>query len=270
MEEILNRIKKIEEELKKEREINRTLQFQIADMNEKIEENSKIKEELKKEYKINYNLQIEIINLYKKIEEDNKIKDKKIQKIQKYIDSVEYINIFDFLNHGLRKSKVEFVNDNNEIIFNYNNHLSDDIFYIIKDVDRIIGNIYLKINTNKYNWHYCRGEYIVPNPLFVLFLNNNENIQDFNKLTVYLIHQRHLNGHKNNAYTSELGHMIDLSVVTINEIYKLILCRVNCGYITISNQQFIVGMYSDNIDKVTCIKTGDIYNFNGYRYLLQK
>ncbi len=38
MEEILNRITKIEEELKKEREINRTLQFQIADMNEKIDE----------------------------------------------------------------------------------------------------------------------------------------------------------------------------------------------------------------------------------------
>ena len=37
MEEIINRITKLEEELKKEREINRILQLQISDMNEEME-----------------------------------------------------------------------------------------------------------------------------------------------------------------------------------------------------------------------------------------
>jgi hypothetical protein len=99
MEEILIRLQKLENELKKEREINRNLQFQIADMNEELfnlkEENSKIYFELN-------NLQKEILYLKKENSKKNEY-EKTI--LSKFNEFKEEFNIFQKYQQSIIHSK---------------------------------------------------------------------------------------------------------------------------------------------------------------------
>ncbi len=111
MEEILIRLQKLENELKKEREINRTLQFQIADMNEEI---STLK--------------------------NNKI-ELQVNKIEKYLHSIDNIKDIEIMNNtniivksvNLQKSVKANFYFNNCIKNKYLEYTSNEsIFYSIQ------------------------------------------------------------------------------------------------------------------------------------------
>ncbi len=101
MEEILLRIQTLENELKKEREINRTLQFQIADMNEEITEFKNSKDnniilqnivDIKQILEKNSLFQLQIINMNEEINQLKKAKDDNKNILQNIIDIKKSIN----------------------------------------------------------------------------------------------------------------------------------------------------------------------------------
>ncbi len=135
MEKILNRIIKIEEELKKEREINRTLQFQIADMNEKIEQiTNDFEKKLilsKEEFQLFLENQKSYIN---NIIENNNLN----------IETIDYMivdkNIFkDFaLGHCSQEEFDLFIKNKDKEIIYYKN-ISNYCSYIITNDNKLYG-----------------------------------------------------------------------------------------------------------------------------------
>ncbi len=123
MEEILLRLQKLESELKKEREINRILQLQIADINEEI---FSIKE--------NKNKDKEDVNIFEK-EYLSQIKELKENLY------VEYHDFYVAGPSGHPNKRRSFINKNNPDILYF---MFDHIYYINKT--RLLENSYSECN----------------------------------------------------------------------------------------------------------------------------
>ncbi len=152
MDEILLRLQTLENELKKEREINRTLQFQIADMNEEITEFKNSKDnniilqnivDIKQILEKNSLFQLQIINMNEEINQLKKTQDDNIdyEKISKnhYVDMLidnlkQYITYIPLIYENLDENNLIISSVVQTEIHVHRNEINNKIRQIYKNI----------------------------------------------------------------------------------------------------------------------------------------
>lgn len=215
MEAILKRLQKLEDEIKKERDINRILQLQIADMNDKYDEMNKtlqIKFD-ENESKINKTLHIKFDEMNKTI---SNLNEKNMNEILSNI-IINQKNLLDSLKNS--ENILEEIYDKNIYLeFDFHNENPDDI-----EKDTFMNDLSSKIIYYKKNYiiygrddplSWC-GNYTNPEKIYLSYLITNKN-----KLLIKCKYE-YMDQYDNNINKPPYVFVINIAKIPNKEYIKL-------------------------------------------------
>ncbi len=261
MEEILLRIQTLENELKKEREINRILQFQIADINEEFTNKIKLNNEEINDLKINFlNKKEEKPLLKETIVNNSLVNDKKINHLSN--NYIYFMNDFiktciqnnDFslkqimINNGFNDFKLHNY-DFLSVKKSYSAYVNEGILSVVRN--KISFYCVLEKSSSGYNLPQGTEIHNKISQLEILSKNNKyEKYYLINERTLEIfIIDKSIGGDWHSSHLTRIGYAFEVNT--------------NYSYIEYKNKNYIIGKpvkdENDNII-IECIETKALFN----------
>ncbi len=251
MEEILLRLQTLENELKKEREINRTLQFQIADMNEDVNL-------LKEKNEI-------ILTKYNEVTEscqqmNSTLIDQRVCNIEKHLCSFEKTN-----RYTIKINRVQFFKDDYSNV----NRIEEYKSFISNKTDFTM----YHFNSFMYGEPAAERRVLISNDKFMNRLNNadvlvlekGDSIND-KPDSSGIIHQS-IDISKQKDYILCRTNQLNEYISSINGTNN-IPSYISLNHFNIGNNSYFVGSRIKDTNNVRSLNSNKIYTFNGFSYEL--